>query len=562
MATMSIFTKKKPEDQLSKAPIQGSGYSSVFASNPSTYKSSTKPAVTASQYSTKNYLSSLTKQPQFPTTSKQQQTKVSKPTTQMPKMSDYSTQNYLSKMFQTPKFPTASKPSGPISTPRSTGQMSVAPKGPQMSIDPNYKKPSPITKVELPQEQGFSMMDFLLKSADKRSNLAQDTLTDKERFIKEKYNLANEQLKGSLPIAQERFGQFEDDTEAMIADLIAGGEREKSQTEDYYGDVQRQAAQTRRETQGQTQRTFANLGTIDSYGEGSFKQATENADSDFNRFTQQTLRAKADKLAEIETAVITGERQARQVILQERQKLEDLAREIEFAVKNNDINKAEELTNAYNETVNYIYEIEDNLAMAQYQFAVSQQELQDELAKMQSLGPEFMATGNPTNQAEYEFFIKNQPAMKELYPDMFGGATAKPIKQTEKQMAYTAAANIAQNALTKLNSGNIQTGIGSGFAGSIGEKLGTNSAEQQAYRSDIASLRTTIQNALLGANMSPKEMEQIMAAIPQFNDAPDIARSKLQSLITNLPIMAGNGQQVSQPLDQEYINQIISSLGV
>lgn len=516
---MSVFAPKKKPLQ-STQPIQGSGYSSAYSSNQNTYKAPTQPVVKASNYNTQNYLSGLTKQPSFPTAPKPQ-------------------------MSVAPK---------PIS---SVQNMSVAPK-PQklMSVETNPRKIDPIKQVEpQPEAPSFNMADFLNNSADRRAGFAQETLNGNNTFIKDKYALANEQLKTQLPVAQERFGQFKGDTEAMIADLIAGGEREKATTEDYYGDAQRQAAQNLRETRGQTQKTFSNLGTIDSTGEGSFQQATENTDSEFNRFTQQTLKEKAGKLSEIETAVRTGEREAKKIILQEQQKLEDLARNIDFAIQNNNLQEAKDLTDAYNETVNYIYDIEDNLASAQYEFAKTQQALLDEIAKTQSFTPEFMATGVPTNQAEYEFIIKNQKDAGQYY-----GTTPAGGKQTEKQMAYTAAGNIAQNALSKLNSGQVSTGIGNTLLGSIGEKLGTNSDEQQSYRSDIAAMRTAIQNALLGANMSPKEMEQIMAAIPQYSDAPNIAKSKLQSLITNLPIMAGNGQEVAQ-IDQTQLDQILASLG-
>lgn len=561
---VNVFAPKKKYNQQgqlmsSQQPIQGSGYSSAYASNASTYKAPTTPAVKASSYNTQNYLSSLTKQPTIQTQQKPQMSVAPKQPVkiQTPNILPWGTNTGAMPWGQKQPQTATPRVTGQMSTPRPVGGMSVAPKTPQMSVDPNYRKPEPIRQVEAPQPEqpAFNMMDFLSGSADRRANFAQKSLNDENSFIKQKYGLANEQLRTQLPIAQERFGQFKGDTEAMIADLIAGGERQKGQTEDYYGDAQRQAAQTLRETQGRDQRTFANLGTLDSRGEGSFAQANENTTSEFNRFTQQTLRAKADKLSEIESAVRTGERQAKQVILQEQQKLEDLARNIEFAVQNNNLQEAKDLTDAFNQTQNYIYDIEDNLASAQYEFAKAQQDLLDEIAKTQSFTPEFMATGNPTNQAEYEFIIKNQKDASQYY-----GTAPSGGKLTEKQMAYQAAGNIAQNALTKLNSGNVSTGIGNKFFGGIGETLGTNSPEQQAYRSDLAAMRTAIQNALLGANMSPKEMEQIMAAIPQYNDAPSIAKSKLQSLITNLPIMAGNFQQAA-PTSGVDINELLAQYG-
>lgn len=291
----------------------------------------------------------------------------------------------------------------------------------------NYKPPvpKPTPRVDLPQtDPTQSYLDYASGVANRQKSFAEQQRDQELDFIRQQYGLANEQLRGQLPVAEEQFNRLKGDTEAMIADLIAGGERQKTQTEDYYGDAQRQAAQTRRETQGQTQRTFANLGTLDSRGEGSFQQATENADSEFNRFTQQTLRAKADKLSEIDAAVRAGERQARQTIADEQAKLNELARGIEYAVANNNLQQARELTAAYNQTQQYIYDIEDSVAQTKYQFALAQQELDNELAKIQSFTPEFMATGNPTNQAEYEFLIKNQDVMNNLY-NMDSGSSSK-----------------------------------------------------------------------------------------------------------------------------------------
>lgn len=437
--------------------------------------------------------------------------------------------------------------------------MSVAP---QMSVQQNQNKVEPKVKPDFslptsrPIQNNLQQINPFNNIAVNRMDLERKRAQDESNFIKQRTALSNKQLMEALPIAQEQFGKFKANTEATIADLLAGGERQKGQTEDYYGDAQRQAAQTLRETQGQTQKTFANLGTLDSRGEGSFQQANENAMSDFNRYTQQTLRAKADKLSEIDATIRSAERDARATIAQEETKMNQLARDIQYAVANNNLQEAQELTAAYNQSQSYIYDIQDALAGAQYEYTLAQQDLENEIAKTQSFTPEFMATGQPTNQAEHEFFIKNYDNFNKAYglnPSVSG-------KLTEKQMAYQSAGVIAKNALTKLNSGNVSTGLGNKFFGNIGETLGTNSPEQQAYRSDIANMRTAIQNALLGANMSPKEMEQIMAAIPQYSDAPSIARSKLQSLITNLPIMAGNFQQVA-PTSGVDINELLAQFG-
>lgn len=272
--------------------------------------------------------------------------------------------------------------------------------------------PAKTPVVDAPKTTSTSASQNYLGSvqtaADRQRTFAEEQRKKQEEYLRQQAALSNRQLADALPAAQQQFGQFKANTEASIADLLAGGERQKSQASDYYGEAQRLAAQTLRETQGKTQATFSGLGTLDSRGEGSFAQANENQMSEFNRNTQQLLKAKADKLSEIDATVSAAERSARATITQEEAKMNELARNIQYAMANNDLQLARDLTDAYNTSQQYIYDIEDALTQTKYQFALEQEKLQSELAKTQSFTPEFMATGVPTNQAEFEFIVKNQ----------------------------------------------------------------------------------------------------------------------------------------------------------
>jgi hypothetical protein len=307
-------------------------------------------------------------------------------------------------------------------------QMSVAPKliqgsgyGSQYASNQTNQpvrtpeKTQPAAPVQQAVDPTARYMSDTRTTANSQQQFAENARKQQEDYIKQQYALASQQLGEALPTAEAKFGQLKANTEASITDLLAGGERQKAQTSDYYGDAQRQAAQTLRETQGQTQRTFAGLGTLDSRGEGSFAQANDNQMSDFNRYTQQTLRAKADKLSEIDATVRTAERQARATITEEEAKLSELARNIQYAQANNNLQQARELTDAYNTTKQYIYEIEDSVNQMKYQFGLEQQKLDNELKSTQNFTPEFMTTGQPTNQAEWEFLIKNKDAVQGLY---------------------------------------------------------------------------------------------------------------------------------------------------
>jgi hypothetical protein len=312
-------------------------------------------------------------------------------------------------------------------------QMSVAPKliqgsgyGSQYASNQTNQpvrtpeKTQPAAPVQQAVDPTARYMSDTRTTANSQQQFAENARKQQEDYIKQQYALASQQLGEQLPAAQAQLGQLKANTEASITDLLAGGERQKAQATDYYGDAQRQAAQSRRETQGQTQRTFANLGTLDSRGEGSFAQANENQDSEFNRFTQQTLKAKADKLSEIDMTVKAAERQARATITEEEAKLSELARNIQYAQANNNLQQARELTDAYNTTKQYIYEIEDSVNQMKYQFGLEQQKLDNEMKKTNTFTQGFMDGGKPTNQAEYEFFIKNKDAVQGLYG---GGAT-------------------------------------------------------------------------------------------------------------------------------------------
>ncbi len=233
------------------------------------------------------------------------------------------------------------------------------------------------------------------KLAGQQTEWANRQKAQKEGSTKSKYQTLKEMISGQLPVAEGNFDAFKKDSEADIEALKASGERQKGQTEDYYGEAQRDAAKTFRDTQGDNQRTFANLGTIDSRGEGSFQQAAENTTSDFNRFTQQTLKAKADKFAEIDSTVSTAERQAKAAIRQEAGKLEDLKKQIQFALVNNDQAMADELSGIAQESEQNIMAIQEAVTGLKYQADLEKYkvELENEKLKAPDYGAESKLRG-------------------------------------------------------------------------------------------------------------------------------------------------------------------------
>lgn len=152
------------------------------------------------------------------------------------------------------------------------------------------------------------------------------------------------------------------------------------------------------------------------------------------------------------------------------------------------------------------------------------------VGKDDELSDEFLSTGEPQTRADRMWLLEN--------PDKAPGAPKKS-KATEKERQFQNAATAAQQALDLLQTGSAKSGFGQKFLGGIGEKLGSNSPEQQRYRASIALARTTARNALLGANMTEKELESIQAFIPEYDDAPNVAEEKLNTFIELMEQFSG-----------------------
>lgn len=500
MSLFNIFDPKKKPLKNQSTQIQASGMTSNYAGNPTIYQSGS--------YSTP-----------------------SKTPTPSPVPTPAPAQNRTQSSYS----PVSSIPSGqnmskaPI---QGSGMTSAYASNPT-----NYK---PITSVPTPQPQpqpqkqsaNSAWMDYVTQATERQRQLAEQQGQQSRDFITQKYDLANRQLGEQLPAAQETFNRFKGNTEATIADLISGGERQKEQAKDYYGDAQRQAAQTLRETQGQTQKTFANLGTLDSRGEGSFAQSNENTMSDFNRYTQQTLKAQADQLSEIDMQVSQAERSARDTIATEEAKMSELARNIQYAIANNNLQQAQELTQAFNQSQQYIYDIEDALAQTKYQFALEQEKLQNAMKQAQSFTPEFMATGQPTNQAEYEYFIKNKDAMESLY----GGGDNTSSKKVSDIVGQ----------LLKMNTQGITGKMRIGF-----------SDESRAAEGLLKQLSSELQieeaRRLKGqGTMSDAERSILANSIAAFNldknGKPNVSDERFRQILSDLQANTGVSNQSTQTI--------------
>lgn len=454
-----------------------------------------------------------------------------------------------------PKVNTQPKPSqsGPMSIPQPSAGFSPT----QIPGGSQPPSPQPTTSASQPSADS-RWMGYVQSAADRNKTFAEEQRKQKEDYIRKQYELLNSQLDQSIPQYQNDFNQFKSNTEAGIADIQASGERQKGQARDYYGDAQRSAAKSRNDVRGQTQRTFANLGTLDSRGEGSFSQATDNQDSEFNRFTQQNLKAQADKLSEIDAVVGQSERQARNTIAQEESKMRQLISQIQMAKQQNNIDQVQALTQAFNESQQYIYDIQDSVAQMKYQFGLEKEKLNNALAlqskETAGLSPEFMQTGEVKNMNDFIYRTKNPGAFGKI------GATSGAPKQTETGMKFNLASQTAQQALDSLNAGLANTGKVQSVQSGVSKFLGNQDPSQTDYETKLSAARSVALNALSGAAVSPSEYARLADMIPTLQDEPQIAKQKLASFVQIMNMYGQGMNQTSSQLSQDQIQQILSNM--
>jgi len=109
-------------------------------------------------------------------------------------------------------------------------------------------------------------------------------------YVNKLYYLTNQSLKNQIPGMQTAFDQFKGNTEASINDQTAATAKAKVAADERFGTAQRQAAMTRKESEGRLINKFAANNALNSYGAGSFTGAASKLEADFNTFTQENIQ--------------------------------------------------------------------------------------------------------------------------------------------------------------------------------------------------------------------------------------------------------------------------------
>lgn len=122
-------------------------------------------------------------------------------------------------------------------------------------------------------------------------------------------------------------------------------------------------------------------------------------------------------------------------------------------------------------------------------------------------------------------------------------------KLTEKQRQFKAAGQVADEALSILESGAAKTGKIQSVGSVFGKFFGTQDPMQTEYLAKLDGARMAAISALSGANVPPSEYERMRNLIPEPNDEYSVATQKLRSFKQVMDSYAQNsgGSSVSDP---------------
>lgn len=232
------------------------------------------------------------------------------------------------------------------------------------------------------------------------------------KYYQDSYDAATNSLKNQIPMLQQGFNQFKDATMAGIGEQEGVAQSDIQKAIDEAGSAQRGLAETKRDLQGQRDRQYAALGSIDSYGTGSYTQTNANDDANFLRMTNQNLQAKADRIASIESGLRQFKQQAQMSINQENAKLQQALNEIQNNVTLNELDKQNLVRQVYAQAQQNKQDIMDEYDGYRLQLQLEK--------NSDGLSQTFLTTGQPENQADYEFYLQN-PDKVSKFQGMIGG---------------------------------------------------------------------------------------------------------------------------------------------
>jgi hypothetical protein len=445
------------------------------------------------------------------------------PQTQQPKLWRNTNEGKAAMSQATANVQMRQQPSAPSPQPQPMGTPPSAPSQPSQNTTMN---------------QLFSRQQDYINSAEARQRALQEQMRqENERNAEQRFGNVEADLRAQIPELQGQFERFRGNVQAGIQDTEKQGEQQKQQADTYYGDLQRQLMQNKRQTDAQREKQYAGLGTIDSYGTGSFTQGNANADTEFTRMTNQNLEAKASKLSDIDMAVGQAKRDAQAKIDDEGAKLQSTLRQIESMLRDNSQAKGEAMRGAYLQYQQAIGDIQDQYEGLRMAGEEAKMQYQLELNKAQpDLSEEFMQTGVPQTMNDFIYRTQNASAFGKF------GESGKAKTSAQLQMEGKAGAGL--RALDTIET-EILKNPNILVQNSIWGAPGT-----REFEGAVSSAMDAIGGLRTGASVSKEQQAYYRNMLPKAGDSQETIKNKLMALRQELQGYAQDAQNMRSGTDE------------
>lgn len=408
---------------------------------------------------------------------------------------------------------------------------------------------------------------YLQDREQRARSMAEEQYSMAQREAEDVYNRERSGLQEQAQRAGESVQQYRQRIQQDLANLEAQRGRSVAGAREESGASQRQLAMTRRQQSGELERKYAALGTIDSYGVGSFTGANTNLEAEFLRQTNENFQRLENRIAEIDTSFNNAKIEGNRKIQDEENKYQEAVREINRLLTGNESLKTQALQQAASLLRQKQMEIQDDVENLRLQLEKekydTQQALQKESAKDQAIVAEFQALSESFKQsgvpqtAQDAFFANKYPEYMKNLKDIYTAQQKQSTtpKMTEQQTKFANAATAASQALNTVEKIKNQLGpvfgrIERGFRGTTAQEV----PELTQYKSTLSLAITLAKNAMIGAGMTGVEMESLQDALPNVNDYPEVQINKLKTLISLLQQFSQNASTVTTTGTQPELN--------
>lgn len=380
-------------------------------------------------------------------------------------------------------------------------------------------------QTQSPSDPNLTYFDRIKNSYDeslrRREQLAEQNRQANVQSAREMYDSAIASAKNEIPSIQEGLDRYTNMARQGISNEEQNANAMKTNEENDWGKNQRLLAQAKRQTSGGRERQYAALGTIDSYGTGSFTEANQKDDQAFLEQTNDNLQQKQSRISQIDFSLNKAKQDVESKILEKAAETQNRIREINSSITDNEQMKGQALRQAYLQFQQEVTGIKDEFEGLKMDAEGQKMNYMQELQKNQgesdyvnNLSQDFLTSGKPKTMNDIMYITKNPQGAKTLMDSFKSSAGSEQARASAKD------SNIARQGVSEIDS----------IYNNIGARRDLNPFSNQQYKSSISNITDLIGRMRSGGAITIDEEKRFKTLLPTFIDNDQTAKAKLDKL--------------------------------